>query len=207
MTLGVDYPYGELEAAWHTVLLNQFHDILPGTSIAWVHREAEARYAEVAVALERLIATALSALVGPGTLPIVVNAGPRRIGDVPALSGTPARTEPRDESGTIVARPDGSFELDNGLVRAVVDERGLLTSVRDLAADREVLAPDQPGKLLQVFRDTPMQWDSWDIDEHYRRHGRDLTEADEVTLVTGTAATCVRVTRSVGPPGSSRRSR
>ncbi len=29
------------EQLWETVLLQQFHDILPGTSIAWVHREAE----------------------------------------------------------------------------------------------------------------------------------------------------------------------
>ena len=34
-------------AAWETVLLHQFHDILPGSSIAWVHREARATYARV----------------------------------------------------------------------------------------------------------------------------------------------------------------
>ena len=39
------YPYAALESCWRTVLLQQFHDILPGSSIAWVHREAEATYA------------------------------------------------------------------------------------------------------------------------------------------------------------------
>jgi len=45
---GTDYPAAELRAAWETVLLQQFHDILPGSSIAWVHQEAERNYAELA---------------------------------------------------------------------------------------------------------------------------------------------------------------
>src|SRR5690606_2365892 len=37
---GAEYPYDELDRLWQRVLLDEFHDILPGTSIAWVHREA-----------------------------------------------------------------------------------------------------------------------------------------------------------------------
>ena len=40
------YPTVTLEDAWRTVLLNQFHDILPGSSIHRVYEEAEASYAE-----------------------------------------------------------------------------------------------------------------------------------------------------------------
>ncbi len=43
---GADLPVRRAgAAAGSTVLLQQFHDILPGTSIAWVHREAERNYA------------------------------------------------------------------------------------------------------------------------------------------------------------------
>ncbi len=48
---GAPYPVEALNRAWRTVLLQQFHDILPGTSIAWVYAEAERNYAEVAAAL------------------------------------------------------------------------------------------------------------------------------------------------------------
>ena len=44
------------------MLLHQFHDILPGSSIAWVHREAERRHAEVSEALEAIIERSLDAL-------------------------------------------------------------------------------------------------------------------------------------------------
>ena len=59
--------------------------------------------------------------------------------------------------------------LDNGLIRVGVDGDGLLASVRDLPADRELLAPSAVGNLLQLHRDTPIRWDAWDIDAHYRR--------------------------------------
>ena len=42
------------EAAWRTVCLQQFHDILPGTSISWVYQDAEAGYARVAEATGRV---------------------------------------------------------------------------------------------------------------------------------------------------------
>ncbi len=38
---GGAYPREELDAAWKKLLLNQFHDILPGSSIDWVYEEAE----------------------------------------------------------------------------------------------------------------------------------------------------------------------
>jgi alpha-mannosidase len=33
-----------------------------------------------------------------------------------------------------------------------------------------------------VFRDTPNQWDAWDLDVHYQRHGVDLREPASVSL-------------------------
>jgi alpha-mannosidase len=43
---GYAFPTATLEEAWRAVLLNQFHDILPGSSIQRVYAEAEASYAE-----------------------------------------------------------------------------------------------------------------------------------------------------------------
>ncbi|MFP5316286.1 MAG: alpha-mannosidase, partial [Actinomycetes bacterium] len=84
---GFDYPYDELETAWHTVLLQQFHDILPGSSIAWVHEEAERNYTAVEASLESLIKAALDALLGSGAAAVSLNAGPYSVGGVPALGG------------------------------------------------------------------------------------------------------------------------
>jgi len=42
-----DYPAAKLDACWKTVLLNQFHDILPGSSIAWVYEDSARDYARL----------------------------------------------------------------------------------------------------------------------------------------------------------------
>jgi alpha-mannosidase len=36
---GFPYPHDEIETAWKTLLLNQFHDIIPGSSIAEVYQD------------------------------------------------------------------------------------------------------------------------------------------------------------------------
>lgn len=47
LVAGAAYPGDRLEAAWKTVCLNQFHDIIPGTSIGAVFTDAERDYREV----------------------------------------------------------------------------------------------------------------------------------------------------------------
>ncbi|MBN9100993.1 MULTISPECIES: glycoside hydrolase family 38 C-terminal domain-containing protein [unclassified Pseudonocardia] len=190
---GEPYPYDVLERAWQRVLLLQFHDILPGSSIAWVHREAEQAHAEITEELEGVIADALAALAGPGEVPLVFNAAPHARDGVPALGAA----RPEVAGGASVRTTGEGIVLDNGLVRVVVDGDGLLSSVRDLEADREVLA--SPGGLLQLHRDTPNQWDAWDIDAHYRRSALDLRDAESVDVVETTPQRAeVRVRRRFG---------
>ena len=88
---GAAYPAAELAAAWQTVLLQQFHDILPGSSIAWVHSEAERNYAAVAESLTTIIETALRALAGTGQQQILANARPFAERGVPALGALMTR--------------------------------------------------------------------------------------------------------------------
>ena len=176
---GAEYPAEHLQALWRTVLLHQFHDILPGSSIAWVHREAAAEHARVSAELETLVATALATLAGEGTTALTANPAPHPRAGVPALGLAPAVP---DAQAVTVAEEDGDTVLDNGLLRLRVDAAGNLTSVLDLAADREVLLPGTIGNLLQAHRDTPNKWDAWDVDAHYRNVVRDLTAAESVEV-------------------------
>ena len=190
---GAAYPYEALDRLWKTVLTHQFHDILPGSSIAWVHREAEETYAEVVAELTALVDAAQRALAGPADAgsTVVFNAAPHARGGVPALGAAPAA--PAEPARPAAERPP--FTLDNGLLRVTVDERGLVTSVWDVEAERETVAPGSPANLLQLHQDFPNQWDACDVDVFYRNAVTDLTEADEVAA---TPAGGVRVVRTVG---------
>ncbi|WP_411093383.1 alpha-mannosidase [Streptomyces sp. 049-1] len=218
---GAPYPYERLDALWRRVLLHQFHDILPGTSIAWVHQQAEREYGEIRDELEALIADATSQLPESGAA--LLNAGPyarrevafvsgasfpggQRLSDgrsavlaeVGALAAGPTVASPR-QTVTAAASEDGGIVLDNGVLRVVVDTRGLITSVHDHAAGRESIAPGNVGNLLQLHPDDPNLWSAWNIDSYYRDTVRDLDEAESVTLAdAGPLLASVRVERVFG---------
>ncbi|MCC9205072.1 alpha-mannosidase [Arthrobacter sp. zg-Y769] len=175
---GAAYPYDVLEQAWHTVLLQQFHDILPGTSIAWVHQEAERNYARVAAALETVIEDAAGTLLGSGDTLAVLNAGPYPQQGVPA-GGAAAASAFARSSGSW-ERTDAGWHLAGPRLRLTVDDAGLFTSL--VADGREVFLPGRPGNHFQLFRDTPNQWDAWDLDAHYRFSSTELMQPDAMKL-------------------------
>jgi alpha-mannosidase len=196
---GHPYPHAELDRIWKEVLLNQFHDILPGSSIAWVHRESRAAYQRLFGELEEIIGAAQRALAGDGGGDgdeVVFNAAPHARDGVTALGAAPAAPAATAVDRT---RVDGGYVLDNGLVRATVDARGLLVSVLDLATGREVVAPGAAANLLQVHPDLPAHWDAWDVDHTYRNTVTDLTEVDAMRPVKAAdGAVGVEVVRRFG---------
>ncbi|MDE9365930.1 glycoside hydrolase family 38 C-terminal domain-containing protein [Luteipulveratus sp. YIM 133132] len=202
---GRDYPYDELQRLWRVVLLNQFHDILPGSSISWVHEEAERDYAEVESAVETIIDESLKAVLEEGDSQIITNAGPYDIAGVPALGGTTG-TSARS-SATVTSDGRGAV-LAGDALRVRVDARGELTSVLDLLADREVLPAGTTANRLQLFEDIPNQWDAWDVNDHYRRNEIELRsdatvtiEDDAVVVTRSISESTVRQRISLSPDG------
>lgn len=187
---GRPYPYQRLDRLWKTVLLHQFHDILPGSSIAWVHRQARATYAAVAAELEEIIAGAQESLVrhphgashedgsGPAA---VFNGAPFERDGIPAMAaGRPAASGAAVEARHL---PGGGYLLDNGLLRVAIDGHGLITSVVDLPAAREAIAPGARANLLQLHPDLPVEWDAWDVNRFYRNTVTELDDVAELELV------------------------
>ncbi|WMJ88730.1 alpha-mannosidase [Anaerocolumna sp. MB42-C2] len=60
------YPVKELDSMWKTVLINQFHDILPGSSIHEVYEVTKQEYAELTKKMNELIGDCLAVLTGQG---------------------------------------------------------------------------------------------------------------------------------------------
>ncbi|GIJ45220.1 alpha-mannosidase [Virgisporangium aliadipatigenens] len=176
---GAEYPYDELDGLWREALLHQFHDILPGTSIAWVHREAVAAYERLHAAAEAVIERSLRALVGEGSHSIFVNPAPLPRNGVAALSAGIAAVSAAEAT---VSTVDGGCVFDNGVVRVTLSAEGLITSALDVATGREAIAPGQAGNLLQLHQDFPNKWDAWDVDRFYRNHVTDLREVESLMV-------------------------
>lgn len=95
---GLPYPGAALERLWKLVLLNQFHDIIPGSSIAEVYRDTAAQYAEVLDTGETLRGRAVDAILGDSAyaaaaenIYVINTLGILRHEVVSLPAGTPAR--------------------------------------------------------------------------------------------------------------------
>ena len=190
------YPLDRFADLWRETCLYQFHDILPGTCIAWVYDEVEEGFARISAELTALIDEAQALLAGPGlgTDPddhdsVTFNASPLTRDGVAALGAGVAAKATTPISVDVT---DG-IVVDNGLVRLTVDGQGLVTSLVDLADGRETIPAGARGNLLQLHPDFPNMWDAWDIDPSAFNTVTDLADgvpevvagdgADEVSVV------------------------
>jgi alpha-mannosidase len=202
------WPADSLATLWREVLTQQFHDILPGSSIAWVHRDAEDVHREVAETCERLITDAFGC--APATDPHILNPGPFRVvgveriddsfvwADVPALGSSPLGddTVPND----VVPVTVGGSSMSNGLVEIRWDETGGLVSWRHLSSGREIVPSGQRANVLMLRQDVPAAYDAWDIDgadADSPRRPLDQPSSVDVIDLSPLAAT-VRVVHQVG---------
>ncbi|SHO47578.1 alpha-mannosidase [Anaerocolumna xylanovorans] len=164
-----DYPKQQLDEIWKEVLLYQFHDIIPGSSIKRVYDESLARYEillnkvcgmtescykEIAA---NAALTAFNSLSWERT-EIVEEDGSFYQMNIPALGYT-ERKEPVQKIMTGV----GENCLENNYLRAVFDKDGVLISLYDKAAERESLSG--PSNLYSVYDD--LNADCWDIAIEY----------------------------------------
>jgi len=193
---GKAYPTEELATAWQSLLLMQFHDILPGSSIAWVHQEAERKHEEMRQVLETLIADSLSALSGDGTTTYHFNATPYAINGVAALSAA-VKAEPSHHSQAI--ETSQGYNLENNNLSIAISAEGLITSIFDKVAAREIIPTGASANVVQIYRDLPTVWDAWEIEDHYMHNLSEIRDVDSIELITdNSAGSGVRIARSFG---------
>lgn len=190
---GEPYPGDVLDHAWRELLVMQFHDVLPGTSIAWVHDEAVERLTSAVASAEAIISAALAALAGPGGGDIAVSASPHGSQQVPAFGGVAAIAPAPDPPPV---RAEGqALVIDNGLIRVTVGPDGV-TSLIDLVADRDVVSPGGMIGALRRHPDRPTRWDAWDLEEWHRRSSQVLAADGAPAAATGNGTVCVTTHRT-----------
>ena len=187
----------EMDGLWKDVLLQQFHDILPGSSITWVHDDAEAEHERIAARLDELATEPLRRLsVGPAVANAsayarceVVDLPPTTAADVGGLAQTL-----HDGSRAVVVEVGGLSVASVATARVVasrVADRvtstehslanssiavhwsldGTITSIIDVRAGRELL-PAHRGIGLWLAPDHPVEYDAWDLESWTRGLGR-----------------------------------
>ncbi|KAF2806132.1 uncharacterized protein BDZ99DRAFT_466406 [Mytilinidion resinicola] len=192
------YPKSEIDEMWENVLLCQFHDCLPGSSIEMCYDDSDELYAKVFATGEKLLKGAMKALgfghpketttgklIGLNTLPWsrtelvkpanvlepyhLVN-GDGILDVRPMLSAYPAT------SASIKETSQGVYELSNSQFKVEVSD-GVITSLYDLAAKREVIPKGKKGNQLVIFDDKPLYWQAWDVEVYHLDSRKELHAA------------------------------
>ena len=89
--------------------------------------------------------------------------------------------------------------LENDHLRIELDDQGLLSSVYDKDAQRQVLTPEGGGNRLQLHPDYPNFYDAWDIDRFAFDQVVDVVDLTSVELVEqGPLRASIRITRRFG---------
>lgn len=164
----------DLEPHWRNVLLQHFHDILPGSSIERVSRESVETLTRVCDELDAYAAERLAELPRAGDAPTAVNlTGVARnehvqVGDawfrarVDPYAAAPL--EPADDHPEL--RADGDL-LSNGILTLRFGPTGEIVSCRDAAGVEH--ARDGLNRLVLHRDRRQWPWDAWDIGRDYLR--------------------------------------
>ncbi|XP_051484224.1 alpha-mannosidase 2C1 isoform X5 [Apus apus] len=208
------YPASQLQHLWRLLLLNQFHDVLPGSCIQQVVEDALKYYAEIrragAQLQEEAVQSLCQDLLQPGAgstqSTLVLNTLPWERTEVISRPG-PAGTETLalvtvPSMGYVIVREpllppqpvavrkqeDGSITMENGVIAACLDAMGRLTSLRLLGSQRESVPDGCCANQFALFDDVPLYWDAWDVMDYHletRKPVTGLLKPLEITLAGG----------------------
>jgi alpha-mannosidase len=188
-----DYPREELRGLWRVLLTNQFHDILPGSSITEVNERARRELAEVERGADELAVRALGALEarerGPAAAPVNTTAFPRIEvvrdpgGQLVLVGAPPLGVGAAAQAGPVSAEQlaDGGAALENEHLRATLTAGGELASLVHKSTGREALSA--PANRLELYEDLPVDFDAWDIDPFHLETRADCAPAEGIAAL------------------------
>lgn len=177
---GSKYPASELKDNQMTILLNQFHDILPGSCIREVYEVCDKEYAKVlksnAVISDNALKNIVKSLNTSGGI-FVYNPTSFEISDfvetdgktyyaanVPPHGWKVIEDNPVTKEVTVVK----NF-IENDVVKVCFNDKYHIVSIYDKTENREIVSKGEEANVLEVFEDYPHNFDAWEINSYYKQ--------------------------------------
>ena len=198
LCLGGSYDAKGLNENWKKVLHNQFHDILPGSSIGEVYDGTDKDYAEIAeygknVIDEKLNAIASRINTDGGVLVYNPTGFKRRVvltenGYVETQQTVPSFgwTVIKDTKADSKVKTDG-LTAENEYYILILNEQGQIESLYDKRVGRNILTGR--ANVLEAYEDYPTKYDAWELEDYYSLKTYALNGKAVITPITdGTRA-------------------
>lgn len=188
---GGEYDKETLDKNQYNILLNQFHDIIPGSSIKEVYDVTDAEYPQI-MAAGRAIADGckqklMQNISTDGGI-FVYNPTPYEISDYVEADGKLyfAENVPAHGYKVIKSAPVpnkikvGEKTIENNLVKVTFNDAYEIASIYDKEAGREVVASGSAANRLNVYEDYPRCYDAWEITDYYKNKKWTCNDVSEV---------------------------
>lgn len=180
LIFGGDYDAKGLYENWNKVLHNQFHDIIPGSSIKEVYDGTDKDYAEiesfVGGVIEDKIAKISENITSGDGIFVYNPSGFERKGEVRLGNKTVELSDSIPAFGWKVVKETkslsevkvGKLTAENKYYKLTLDTAGRIVELFDKTANRQVFKEGCFGNELQTFEDYPRQYDNWEITNYYK---------------------------------------
>lgn len=200
---GGDYERTRINKNWKTLLLNQFHDVIPGSSIKEVYEDSRLQYNEMFSDLDDLISEKIDKLSekldsNGGTLvynPLSFTSDGivQCCGGMAEVKGIPPFTltvvEPQICGGIIVDKR----HIENDYFVVSLNENAEINSMFDKRNNREAL--NGVGNVLTAYEDLPRCWDNWEISDYYIQKPTHICDVDSVEPINDGDRAGIKVVR------------
>lgn len=203
---GAEYPAEKINEGWECILLNQFHDIIPGSSIAPVYAQSTEQYEKIKADARLMLDRALDGIAdGIGTDGGLLVYNPLSFTHSGAVeaNGKKAWVENVPAKGwAVVGEPDFTCSvtvteksIENDFYRIEFADDYTMSRIYDKRAGREVLSPGGRGNVIEVYEDLPREYDAWELSRYYREKMREMDDVSAVEIVDEGAAKGIKITR------------
>uniref|UniRef100_A0A8K9V7M1 alpha-mannosidase n=1 Tax=Oncorhynchus mykiss TaxID=8022 RepID=A0A8K9V7M1_ONCMY len=164
------YPSEPLQILWRQLLLNQFHDVIPGTCIEMVVEDALRYYQGIYQHYDIIKVYISTMILSRYTSALRYYQGIHQHYDIIKVY----------ISTTILSRyisaADGTVLMENGILRAVVNKDGCLASLYLVETNREAISHGCSGNQFVLFDDVPLYWDAWDVMDYHLQTRKPVVE-------------------------------
>jgi alpha-mannosidase len=211
MLSGFDFPYVAWDEAWKTVMLNQFHDILPGSSIHRVYEEAESQLTKVIAEGRSIAADARAALAPEGEGLTVFNSlswdrkslielpeGWQGLADGAGASAPVQQTGARTYAEVTVPAcgwagfQAGELEIPENTLKVtdkLLENDLLRVEFNEFGEITSIFDKMNQKELaiglcnsMKMYQDIPSAFDAWDIDSMYKHTPVELKDEASIEV-------------------------
>ena len=203
---GKAYPQEIINKGWECILLNQFHDIIPGSSIFEVYEESTRQYNAIKEAGNGVLDVAQADLLNnidtQGGVAVFNPLSFTHSGDV-ELDGRHIYVRDIPAKGWKIVQGDESQgtvtvdekHMENDFFVLEFAEDYSIRRLYDKRAGREVLQEGERGNVLEAYEDFPREYDAWEISCYYREKRREITDVSGVEVIEDGSRKGVKITR------------